>query len=162
MAFSIDLNYLIYGVVIFNLLLLFLLIVIWMQLKKMQKKYMQMINGSEADNMEEVVIAIQKNINEILQKSKVQEENIGQLKQYARKMKSKLGIVRYNAFGQQGNDLSFSLAIVDEELDGVVLTGIHNREETYLYAKPVEKGQSKYSLSPEEKKIIDQIASKLE
>jgi hypothetical protein len=162
MLFSIDLNYLIFGVLLFNVILLVLFIIILIQLNKLKKKYRQMINGSQAENMEEVVITIQNKINEIFQNSNAQAEEISLLKAYVRKMKSKLGIVRYNAFGQQGNDLSFSLAIVDEQLDGVVLTGIHNREETYLYAKPLDQGQSKYSLSPEEKEIINQIASKLE
>jgi hypothetical protein len=77
-------------------------------------------------------------------------------------MKSRLGVQRYNAFSQEGgSDLSFSIVILDEEQDGVVLTGIHGREQTFIYAKPVEKGQSSYSLSPEEKVLIDRIAVKL-
>ncbi|MEW9107481.1 DUF4446 family protein, partial [Paenibacillus sp.] len=72
-----------------------------------------------------------------------------------KKMKSHVGIQRYNAFAERGSDLSFSIAWLNEEQDGVVITSIHGREHSYVYAKPVEKGQSTYSLSPEEKKAIE-------
>jgi hypothetical protein len=75
-----------------------------------------------------------------------------------KKMKSKVGIHRYNAFSDTGSDLSFSVAILDEYQDGVLLTGIHNREQTYIYAKPIQRGQSQYTLSPEEKEAIIQTS----
>ena len=48
--------------------------------------------------------------------------------------------------------MSFSLAILSEQEEGIVLTGLHNRESSYVYAKPLKDGQSKYPLSPEEKR----------
>ena len=44
------------------------------------------------------------------------------------------------------------LAILSEQEEGIVLTGLHNRESSYVYAKPLKDGQSKYPLSPEEKR----------
>lgn len=69
-------------------------------------------------------------------------------------MKSKVAMKRYNAFGERGNDLSFSLAILDDNHSGIVLSSLHNRENSYIYAKPLEKGESPYPLSPEEKEVI--------
>lgn len=66
----------------------------------------------------------------------------------------KVGIVRYNAFKDTGSDLSFALALLDENNDGVVLNGIYSREMSNIYAKPVEKGNSKYTVSEEERKAI--------
>ena len=66
----------------------------------------------------------------------------------------KVGIVRYNAFKDTGSDLSFTLALLDENNDGVVLNGIYSREMSNIYAKPVEKGKSNYTLSEEEAQAI--------
>lgn len=63
-------------------------------------------------------------------------------------------LVRYNAFEKTGSDLSFSLALLDDSANGFVLTGIFGREDTRVYAKPILKGQSRYSLSEEEIQAI--------
>ena len=67
----------------------------------------------------------------------------------------KVGIVRYSAFKDTGSDLSFAVALLDENNDGVVFNGIYSREMSNIYAKPVEKGNSKYTLSTEELQAID-------
>lgn len=67
----------------------------------------------------------------------------------------KIGMVRYNAFKDTGSDLSFALALLDEDNTGVVMNGIYSREMSNIYAKPVEKGKSPYTISEEEKLAID-------
>ena len=67
----------------------------------------------------------------------------------------KVGIVRYNAFKDVGSNLSFTLALLDNNNNGVVLNGIYSREMSNIYAKPIEKGQSKYILSEEEKEAVN-------
>ena len=66
-----------------------------------------------------------------------------------------IGLVRYNAFKDTGSDLSFTLALLNEENTGIVLNGIYSREMSNIYAKPVEKGKSTYTLSEEENQAIN-------
>ena len=66
----------------------------------------------------------------------------------------KIGMVRYNAFRDTGSNLSFALALLDENNNGVVLNGIYSREMSNIYAKPVENGVSTYTVSEEEKEAI--------
>lgn len=66
----------------------------------------------------------------------------------------RVGMIRYNAFPGAGAELSFSLALLDDARDGVVLTGLYGREETRVYAKPLSQGKSQYQLSAEEKDAI--------
>ena len=66
----------------------------------------------------------------------------------------KVGIVRYSAFKDTGSDLSFAVALLDEKNSGVVFNGIYSREMSNIYAKPVENGNSKYTLSYEESQAI--------
>ena len=67
----------------------------------------------------------------------------------------KVGLVRYNAFKDVGSDLSFALALLDRENNGLVLNGIYGSESSNIYAKPIKNGNSTYQLSQEEKSAID-------
>ena len=71
----------------------------------------------------------------------------------------KVGIVRYNAFKDTGSELSFALALLDENDNGVVLNGIYSREMSNIYAKPVEHGKSNYTISEEESQAIQKAMS---
>ena len=65
-----------------------------------------------------------------------------------------LAVVRYDAFGDTGGALSWSLALLDDRGDGVVLTSIHGRQEVRSYAKSVTAWASEQPLSPEETEAI--------
>ena len=66
----------------------------------------------------------------------------------------KIGIVRYSAFQDTGSDLSFAVALLDNENNGIMLNGIYSREMSNIYAKPIEKGKSTYTLSKEEEEAL--------
>ena len=66
-----------------------------------------------------------------------------------------IGMVRYNAFKDVGSDLSFALALLDENNNGVVLNGIYAREMSNIYAKPIQNGKSTYVVSEEESQAIE-------
>lgn len=67
----------------------------------------------------------------------------------------KVGVVRYNPFDGMGGDLSFAVALLDEQCNGVVFNTVHGREASYTYAKPVVGGESSYTLSLEERQAIE-------
>ena len=67
----------------------------------------------------------------------------------------KIGIVRYNAFKDVGSNLSFTLALLNNNNNGVVLNGIYSRDNSNIYAKPIKDGKSEYILSDEEKEAIE-------
>ncbi len=69
-------------------------------------------------------------------------------------MFKKYGIYRYNAYQDTGSELSFTLALLDEKNNGVVLNGIYSREMSNIYAKPIENGKSSYKMTEEEKEAI--------
>jgi len=65
-----------------------------------------------------------------------------------------VAVVRYDAFPDMGGRLSFSVALLDDSGDGLVLTSINGRSETRTYAKGVKAGKSEHSLSPEESQAL--------
>lgn len=63
-------------------------------------------------------------------------------------------LVRFRAFENVGSDLSFAFALLNQEGSGIVLSAIHNRDESRVYGKPVKEGESNYSLTAEEQEVI--------
>jgi len=107
------------------------------------------------------------NLKEVLKKLKVLEVNLGELSQDLKELKAesrshfkKIGFVRYNPFSGVGGDQSFSIALLNDHNNGVVLTSLFSREGNRVYAKIVEKGVSPHVLSDEEKQAIKEAIEK--
>lgn len=79
---------------------------------------------------------------------------ISVLEKNEQKYIQKINVLRFNPFNETGGDNSFTLSLLDANLNGLVITGLHTREKTRVYAKEVKNGKSKYELSNEEKKVI--------
>jgi len=95
----------------------------------------------------------------------ISDQNSDSLKSLSNKLESeimenkkhlqKIGFNRYNPFTDTGGDQSFSLSLLDENGDGVVISSLHSRENTRLYAKKVEQGKViSQALSKEETQVI--------
>lgn len=131
-------------------------IAIVVKLSNIQKKYKTFLNklGNGKDIYEDLdnymyrVERVEKQNTEVITGLKILQQDLSKCIQ-------KVGIIRYNAFKDTGSDLSFALALLDEENNGVVLNGIYSREMSNIYAKPVEKGVATYTVSEEEKQAID-------
>lgn len=72
----------------------------------------------------------------------------------------KYGLVRFNPFHETGGDQSFSLCLLDKQDSGFVLTCLHTRDRTRVYAKPVDQGKPKYELSKEETSALKEAVKK--
>lgn len=130
------------------------LIVQGAKIRKMRRKYEAMMSKSGVEDLESLLIDL-RNHGDMLEETQRKHKTMIEAAQVKlRGMKSKVAVKRYNAFGERGNDLSFSIAIIDDNQNGVVLTSLHNRENSYVYSKPLEGGESQYPLSPEEKEAI--------
>jgi hypothetical protein len=70
-----------------------------------------------------------------------------------------LAVVRYDAFGDMGGRLSWSLALLDERGNGVVLTSIHGRSEARTYAKNITAWSCEQAMSPEEDEALQYAKS---
>jgi hypothetical protein len=82
------------------------------------------------------------------------DERLTELERVLKRDLHRVGFVRYNSFSDVGSDLSFTLALLNEEGDGVVLTSIYSREETRTYGKSVRKNVPQQGASKEEQSAI--------
>ena len=140
---------------ILNIIFFILLIYLFIRIELIQKKHKEFMkklgNGKDIEQM----------LNNHLAKVNFVQKQNEEILDYCRKIDvnfektiSKIGIIRYSAFRDTGSDLSFTLALLNKNNDGVVLNGIYSREMSNIYAKPIKNGESTYTLSEEEKKAI--------
>lgn len=144
------------GLLILNILLILIFLINAKAMNKSKKAYKTLIKKlGKTNNIEELLCDYFEKVEEVEKSNeniKVYCENIDK---EMNKCIQKVGIIRYSAFKDVGSDLSFALALLDENNNGVVLNGIYSVENSNIYAKPVEKGKSKYTISEEEQKAID-------
>jgi hypothetical protein len=106
----------------------------------------------EPENLEEA-LAVFKNLEEEIKKLSARLEKFEKAEPC---FFQKLGLVRFNPFKEMGGDQSFSLALLDKENSGFIITSLSGRQGNRIFAKPLDKGSSSYQLSEEEKQAIEQ------
>lgn len=139
-----------------NILLLIITILNIVLLIRTNNKYIKFMkklgNGSNLDEM----------LKEYLKDVKEIKKDNSEIKAYYTKLDrdissciQKIGLVRYNAFKDVGSDLSFAIALLDRDDNGVVLNGLYGSDSSNIYAKPIKNGSSSYQLSEEEKYALE-------
>jgi hypothetical protein len=73
-----------------------------------------------------------------------------------------LAVVNYDAFENVGNEMSFSIAAMDEKKNGLIITGIYSRDNSYVYTKEINQGKVKKELSIEETEAMNKALNKFE
>src|SRR3989338_5285346 len=114
----------------------------------------KLFRGRRAEDLQNVLAEVQNSLEYFTEKEKEIDEFLEHLEKRVQRSAQHLGIVRFNPYDGVGGDQSFSIAVLDEQKNGFVVSGFYAREQSRIYAKPVEKGESKYQLSGEEKEAI--------
>lgn len=140
-------------------LLLVLVLLLWniiltVKFNGLKKRFRRLAQGSSKENLEQILEKLFGRM-ETLDESQREVSTLAEeMRRRVREQKGNLGIIRFSAFEHEGSDLSFSLSLVDEAGDGMVLTSIYGRHESRVYAKPIEGGHSSYALSEEEQQAL--------
>ena len=143
------------GWVIITIILVLLVIILMAKLSSLNKRYKKFLEKlGNGNNIEEDLETYMYRVEKVEKQNAEIANYVKTLDEDLTKCIQKVGIVRYNAFKDTGSDLSFTLALLDEHNDGVVLNGIYSREMSNIYAKPVKNGESSYTMSEEEKLAV--------
>lgn len=141
-----------FGFMLLLLIGFFVMMVKFSKLNRRYKEFMKKLGNGK--NLEEDLETYMYRVEKVEKQNGEIANQINNLDKDLVRCIQKVGMVRYNAFKDTGSDLSFALALLDENNDGVVLNGIYSREMSNIYAKPVEKGKSTYTFSEEEAQAI--------
>lgn len=131
-------------------------IVMIIQYSKLNKRYCSFMKKlGEGKNLEEDLETYMYRVDKVEKQNAEISHEIKSLGKDLTKCVQKIGIVRYSAFKDTGSDLSFTLAMLDEDNSGVVLNGIYSREMSNIYAKQVREGKTNTKLTEEEKQALE-------
>ncbi len=152
---NIDIGILLIIMAVIILILVILNIINMSAISKLKKKYKKFMQGKNAKSLENEIIGLfedNKFIKNSIEKNK---KDIEILYNKFESAFQKIGIIKYDAFDQMGGNLSFSLAILDENNNGFILNSVHSAEGCYSYTKEIKNGKCKISLGEEEEKALN-------
>lgn len=130
------------------------------RLMKLEKRYKNFINKFESKDIEKTIKDYFLLVNQVNEENKILVAENKNIEKRIDGCIQKIGIVRYNAFEDVGSELSFAIALLDKNNNGIVLNGIYSRNSSNIYSKPIIEGHSEYVLSNEEKKAIEEAINK--
>lgn len=126
------------------------------RIKKRQKK---LFEGAKGGDLEEIILECKKGTTTIESDIKDLYEITSKIHELSLKSLHKIGMVRFNPFRDIGGDQSFSVALLDGDNNGIVISSLYSRDGVRVYAKSIQKGLcEKHQLTEEEKHAIS-IAS---
>lgn len=134
------------------------IVLLW-RWKQFNRRWQQLMRGTEGHSLETILHENLRRLAQMDETLKAQGNHLQRLQSQTDGCLQQVGLVRFDAFEDVGGLQSFSLALMNTARDGVVLSGIHSRNDIRVYAKPLDKGQSGVDLSDEEKQAIRQAIS---
>lgn len=152
--------YIIIAMAVIIILLFIMILCLFKIIGRVEDKYRRLMKGTSSKNLEEMLLERIDSVDEVKEISQKAIEECERLEIKMKECIQKVAIMRYKAFEDVGSDLSFSIALLDDKNDGVILTGIYGRQESTTYAKPVDKGISRYDLSEEELYVLNEACNK--
>ncbi len=138
----------------YALIALFVILVGWQI--RLEIKIRKLLIGKNATSLEDSIVEAGKNLDRL---NNFQKEATSYFTNIERRLKRSIQAietVRFNPFkgtGDGGNQ-SFSTTFVSENGDGVVISSLYSRDRIGIFSKPVEKFQSPFELTEEEKEVL--------
>lgn len=151
--------------IVFTLAVVVILLLLWVitlqfRLGALNRRYRAAMRGADGTDLESLLTTLNQTITEHQQRLGVLEQRSDRTEQTVAAHAGNIGVVRFNPFNDTGGDQSFSIAWVDTQSNGVVLSSLHSRAGTRVYAKPIVKGDSSHNLTEEERKAIQSATAR--
>ncbi len=139
-----------------NIILIIIYICNLIKLNKTNKNYKNFMKKlGNGNNIDEMLREYIDKVEEVDNKNKDILEYCNRLDKNISLCIKKIGMVRYSAFKDTGSDLSFALALLNDNNDGVLLNGIYSREMSNIYAKQIKEGKTINKLTEEEERALE-------
>lgn len=152
-----DLGYLflisvILGVIV--LMTVILLIIEICKVNRLKKRLDGFLVGKDGVSLEKDIVGLCEDNRFLKNQADKNKKDIRNLYKRMEKTYQKMGLVKYDAFNQMGGQLSFSLALLDENNNGFIINSVHSTEGCYSYTKEIRNGDCTISLGKEEAEAL--------
>ena len=125
------------------------------QYRKLYRRYDMFMRGKDAETLEDTILDLMDEAAFLRSEDRANKDLIESMEEQVKAGYQKTGIVKYNAFKGMGGNLSFVIALLDDNNTGFVLNSVHSREGCYLYMKDVVEGKTEVLLGSEEKEALE-------
>lgn len=145
---------------IFALILILFLILLIMQVrlmgkfKKLYRTYDRFMRGKDMESMEETVLAQFERIEALEKSNEEKDRQIESIFENLQHVYQKTGLVKYDAFREMSGKLSYAVALLDKEDNGILVNSMYSREGCYSYVKTISGGKCSIEMSEEEQKAL--------
>jgi hypothetical protein len=146
--------------VVAGLCLLGLVMMQTFAVSRLNQRINQITGGVEGGDLEEILSHHLETVHQVARDLDELAARMAIVESAARHHFTKQGLVRFNPFPDTGGNQSFALVLLDESDDGVIVSSLHSRTGTRIYAKAVNAGKADTSLSTEEQQAIDEARSR--
>ena len=153
---GIQADYIIIAELVFILILLFAVMTLSSKFNRLARKYDSFMRGQKGKNLEGVIVSGFSDMDKIKKNDNQRAKEYKDVRTSIKTCYRKTGFVKYDAFEQLNGQLSFSIALLNDNNDGILLSCMHSNEGCFTYAKEIIKGESYVALTGEEKKALDQ------
>lgn len=136
--------------------LLVLVIISLCKLKTLKRRVDSLTRGKDTESMEDIILSYLQRVESLEEGEEITRAALTAIKDNLKITYQKKGLVKYDAFREMSGALSYSLALLDKENNGVLISSMYSREGCYTYAKDIVNGESKINLSEEEAEALKQ------
>ena len=143
-----------------SIMLAVVLIIVLCKLKKLKRRVDSLTRGKDTESMEDIIVNYLERVESLEEGEEITRAALNAIKDNLKITYQKTGLVKYDAFREMSGALSYSLALLDKENNGVLISSMYSREGCYTYAKEIIKGESKINLSEEEAEALKQAVAK--
>ena len=140
------------------LIMLGLIINLYMELSTIKSRYRRMMEGSEGESIEQMLAAHTRAVNDVADEQLKTERKFSSLEELVKSSITRVAVVHFDAFEKTGQGLSWCVAMLDRNNNGLILSSICGQESERSYVKPIEDGRvaSNYKLTREEEQALAQ------
>lgn len=153
-SYGIDPAYIMIGLLVITLVMIVLYIRVLCKMKKLYRNYDRFMRGKDAESLEDTIWKQFDRLEKLEESDHEKEGQIERIFENLQTVYQKTGLVKYDAFREMSGKLSYALALLDKNDNGVLINSMYSREGCYSYVKEIVKGKSSINMSEEEEEAL--------
>lgn len=157
---GIDPAYYFFVLVLLVIILIVIIIKTLCKLKKLEKRIDAFLEGKDGESLENTILTCMERVQNVDKTNKELQGDISKINKIQSMTYQRMGMVKYDAFREMSGELSYALALLDQDENGFIINSVYANEGSYSYIKEIIKGESQIHLSEEEQRALNKAKNK--